>query len=230
MLISIILPTLNEEKALPETLRNVAACAPGCEVIVVDGGSTDRTREIATGFTEMPVLWMDAPRGRGSQMNAGAARATGDVLLFLHADTHLPPDTPALIERALADSRVLGGNFRLQFVPRAPLADFYAWFYNLRSHLHIFYGDSALFIRREVFKQMGGYRAQRLMEDIEFVLRLRRTGRLAYVREGTVTTSARRFDNPWVGIKMLAVWVWLHILFWCGVKQETLEKHYPEIR
>src|SRR5579871_1707091 len=136
MRLTIIVPTLNEENALPATLRNVAGCAPGCELIVVDGGSTDRTREIAREFTALPLTWVDAPRGRGRQMNAGAARACGDVLLFLHADTHLPPDVEILLSTALADPRVLGGNFRLRFEPRAPLADFYTWCYNVRSEEH----------------------------------------------------------------------------------------------
>jgi glycosyltransferase involved in cell wall biosynthesis len=126
MTISIIIPTLNEEKALPATLQNIVECAPGCEVIVVDGGSADRTRDIVQEFTAMPVLWLDAPKGRGNQMNAGAARASGDVLLFLHADTCLPPQASTLIENALRPPHLLGGFFRIAFVPGAPLANFYA--------------------------------------------------------------------------------------------------------
>ncbi|HXG24650.1 MAG TPA: TIGR04283 family arsenosugar biosynthesis glycosyltransferase, partial [Chthonomonadales bacterium] len=199
MRISIIIPTLNEERALPTTLQNIAECARDCEVIIVDGGSTDRTREMVASFQNLPMIWMEAPRGRGSQMNAAAARASGDVLLFLHADTHLPPGAPEMIRHALADPQVLGGNFRIRFAPSTPLANFYAWCYNLRSHTHVFYGDSALFVRKEVFDRMGGYRAERVMEDFEFVLRLRREGRLAYIRQGTVTSSARRFSTTGKG-------------------------------
>lgn len=230
MTISIIIPTLNEEKALPETLRNVAECAPGCEVIVADGGSEDRTREVVESFTAMPVLWLDAPRGRGAQMNAGAARATGDILLFLHADTQLPARTPELVAHALVNPKTLGGNFRIGFVPRALLADFYTWCYNARSRFGIFYGDSALFLRRDVFERMGGYRSARIMEDIELVLRMRRAGSLAYIRNGTVTSSTRRFPNTRVGLKMLGVWSLLHLLMACGVDQERLERFYPEVR
>jgi rSAM/selenodomain-associated transferase 2 len=230
MKLSVIVPTLNEEKGLPETLHNLAECAGGSEVILVDGGSIDRTREVAAGFTGMPLVWVDAPRGRGSQMNAGATRATGDVLLFLHADTHLPPAAPDLIARALADPRVLGGNFRIRFAPHTPLAEFYAGCYNLRSRLHIFYGDSALFVRREVFESMGGYRAEILMEDIELVLRLRRAGRLAHIRGGTVTSSSRRFPNAWVALRMLGVWTLLHLLMALGVRQDRLAKLYPDVR
>lgn len=230
MKISIIVPTLNEEKALPDTLRNIASHAPGCEVIVVDGGSTDRTREIARNFVGIPIVWIDAPKGRGNQMNAGAAMATGDVFLFLHADTHLPPDTYALITKALRQPDVQGGFFRIAFVPRAPLADFYTWAYNLRSYFRIFYGDAALFVRRDVFIGMGGYKAALLMEDIEFILRLRRAGKIAYVRDGTVTSSSRRFPSTWIGIRMLGLWFWLHVLMACGVSQEKIARLYPEKR
>jgi rSAM/selenodomain-associated transferase 2 len=230
MQISIIVPTLNGESALPATLRNIAECAPGCEVIVVDGGSTDRTLEIAESFSAGPVVAVRAPKGRGNQMNAGAAIAVGDVLLFVHADTHLPPDTPRLIEEALARPDTLGGFFRIDFAPRTPLAAFYAWCYNLRSHLRTFYGDACLFVRRETFEAMGGFRSGLLMEDIELIRRLRRAGRLAYIRDGTVISSSRRFADPWTGVKMLGVWAWLHILMACGVSQEKLAQLYRDKR
>ncbi len=227
MKISIIVPTLNEEKTLPETLQNIAGSAPHCEVIVVDGGSTDRTREAAQAFSGLPVIWLETAKGRGTQMNAGAARAAGEVLLFLHADTHLPPQAEALIEAALCDPRILGGYFRIAFVPRAPLADFYTWCYNLRSHFRLFYGDAALFVRREVFEHLGGYQAALLMEDVELILRLRRAGKLAYVK-AVVRSSSRRFPSTWAGVKMLAVWFWLHVLMACGVSQEKLARLYPK--
>ncbi len=230
MKISIIIPVLNEEKALPETLQNIAECAPGCEVLIVDGGSADSTRAIVKDFTGFPIVLLESPKGRGTQMNVGAKQAEGDILLFLHADTHLPPDTPALIERALRDTATLGGFFQIAFVPHSPLADFYARCYNVRSHFRIFYGDACLFVRREVFERLGGYQAALLMEDFELVLRLRRAGRLAYIREGAVRSSSRRFSTTSVGVKMLFVWFWLHILMACGVSQEKLARFYPEKR
>jgi rSAM/selenodomain-associated transferase 2 len=230
MKLSVIVPTLNEGKGLAETLRNLAECVPGSELIVVDGGSTDRTHEVAAGFRGMPLVWVDAPRGRGSQMNVGAARATGDILLFLHADTHLPPGTPDLIARALADPRILGGNFRIRFAPHTAASGFYAWCYNLRSRLRIFYGDSALFVRAEVFASMGGYRAELLMEDIDLVLRLRRAGRLAHIRDETVTSSTRRFPTTWEALRMLVVWTLLHLLMALGMRQDRLLKLYPDVR
>ena len=230
MKISVIIPALNEEKSLLDTLHNVAECLPMSEVIVVDGGSTDKTRALVQEFTALSILLLEAPKGRGNQMNTGAARATGNVLLFLHADTHLPPNAAELIAAALQDSRTLGGFFRIAFVPGFPLANLYAWGYNLRSHLRIFYGDAALFVRRDVFERLEGYRAALVMEDVELVSRLRRAGRLAYVREGTVHSSSRRFPNTWIGIAMLGVWFSMHLLMACGVSQERLARLYPEQR
>jgi rSAM/selenodomain-associated transferase 2 len=230
MRISIVVPTLNEERALPSTLQNIAECAQGCEVIIVDGGSVDRTLEIAAQFNGVPLVVLKSERGRGNQMNAGAAASTGDVLLFLHADTLLPPNTPALIAEAMMRPGTIGGFFRIAFVPRSPLADFYAFCYNLRSHWRTFYGDAGLFVGRETFENMGGYQASLLMEDIELIRRLRRSGRLAYVRGGTVRTSARRFASPWAGVKMLGVWMWLHVLHAFGVSQEKLARRYPDER
>lgn len=225
-----IIPTLNEEQRLPATLANVAACAPGCELVIADGGSMDRTRDAVERASGPALVWLDAPRGRGAQMNAGAARARGDVLLFLHADTHLPPGADAMVERALADPRVVGGNFRVRFVPRAPMANLFTWCYNARTHARIFYGDSAIFLRREAFEKLGGYRAARVMEDIELVRRMRRLGRLAYIREGEACTSTRRFPRSSAAVRMLGVWTLLHVLMACGASQETLERFYPEVR
>jgi rSAM/selenodomain-associated transferase 2 len=230
MKLSIIIPTLNEEQALPVTLSNIAECAPGAEVIIVDGGSTDGTENIATAYDGSPLLWLKSPRGRGNQMNAGAARATGDILLFLHADTQLPIETERLIEMALANPNVIGGNFALQFTPRAPLANLYTWCYNARSHARIFYGDSAIFVRRETFEAMDGYHFERIMEDIDFVRRLRRRGRLVTIREGCVLSSARRFADTRTGLKVLWIWVFMHVLLFFGAGQEKLESYYRQVR
>lgn len=234
MKITVVVPVLNEEERIADTLANLAGCAHGreviVEVIVVDGGSIDRTREVADNASTPWVVWVDAPRGRGNQMNAGAALAAGDVLLFVHADTHLPPDAAGQIVRALGDSRVIGGNFYVEFMPKTGPARFFAWCYNIRSHLRIFYGDSSIFVRREVFERMGGYRAARIMEDIEFVRRLRREGKLAIIRRARVRSSSRRFMTVGSSLRMLVVWSLLHVLMAVGVRQETLEKLYPEVR
>jgi rSAM/selenodomain-associated transferase 2 len=228
--LSVIIPTLNEERALPETLANVIMAVPACEIIVADGGSADGTRVAAESFTEREVRWIDSERGRGAQMNAGARAATGDVLLFLHADTQLPNGTLDMVRHALQDSRVVGGNFKVRFEPRGPVADFYAWCYNARSRAKVFYGDSAIFVRRDIFEAIGGYRHARIMEDLELVRRLRRAGKLRTIRDGEVVSSARRFTNARSGLRALALWTWLHILFYCGAGQEALERRYPQVR
>jgi Glycosyltransferases, probably involved in cell wall biogenesis len=228
--LSIIIPTLNEERVLATTLESVFASVPECEVIVVDGGSTDGTKAVVVAHTRWPIRWMTVEKGRGAQMNAAAAVASGDVLLFLHADTRLPAGASELVARAMADSRVVGGNFRLEFAPREGLARFYSACYNLRSRAKIFYGDSAIFVRSDVFRQLGGYRHARIMEDLDFVRRLRKAGRLRTIWEAAVISSSRRFTSRRAGLKALALWCWLHLLYYCGVSQERLERRYPPVR
>ncbi|HZP84130.1 MAG TPA: TIGR04283 family arsenosugar biosynthesis glycosyltransferase [Chthonomonadaceae bacterium] len=229
--LSIIIPTLNEERGLLATLENVAACAPDAEVLIVDGGSTDATPELAAAFLAGREGWhlLHSERGRGRQMNFGAAAATGDVLLFLHADTHLPPDTPRLLASALQDPRVLGGNFRIRFVPPSPVADLYTRIYNARSRWRLFYGDSALWVRRAVFEELGGYPLERVMEDFALVLRLRKAGRLVCL-PAVVESSARRFQGARRNTISLLRWGWLHLLLLCGAGDETLERFYPPVR
>jgi rSAM/selenodomain-associated transferase 2 len=230
VLLSIIIPTLNEEKALPVTLTGLLSAFSASEIIVVDGGSRDRTRAIVDSFIDNRICWVDSERGRGTQMNAGSSIATGDVLLFLHADTRLPENYGELIEEALADSRTVGGNFRIRFEPRGPVADFYTRCYNLRSRLKVFYGDSAIFVRRSAFTEIGGFRQARIMEDLELVRRLRRTGKLTTVWKAEVVSSARRFTSARSGLKALVQWTWLHILYYSGAGQEALDRRYPDVR
>ena len=237
MRLSIIIPVLNEEKAILATLENVRACAPEAEVLIVDGGSTDATLDLVHAFlaqqsaeggpTRRQVLHSE--RGRGRQMNLGAAEATGDTLLFLHADTHLPPETPRLLEAALADPSVLGGNFRIRFVPPSLVANLYTVIYNARSRVRIFYGDSALWMRRATFESLGGYPLERLMEDFALVLRLRKAGKIVCL-PATVESSARRFQGARRNTRALLQWVWLHTLLLFGAGDETLERFYPPVR
>ncbi len=237
MRLSIILPVLNEERCLLATLENVAVCAPEAEVVVVDGGSTDATPDLVTAFLARRAAqtgdgsWrlLRSERGRGRQMNLGAAAANGDTLLFLHADTHLPPEAPRLIETALRDSRVIGGNFRIRFVPPSPIANLYTAIYNARSRVRIFYGDSALWVRRSTFEALGGYPLERVMEDFALVLRLRKAGKLAYL-PATVESSARRFQGARRNTRTLLQWGWLHLLLLFGAGDETLERFYPPVR
>ncbi len=231
MRLSLIVPTLNEEAALPATLAAARRACPGTEIIVADGGSADRTRALAR---DEGAFVIDAPRGRGRQQNAGAGAAAGDALLFLHADTHLPGGAGAAVARALDDPRVVGGNFRLAFDPPGPGNALFAAAYNLRARgLRHYYGDSCLWVRAAVFRQMGGFREGMLMEDWEWVQRLesrcRARGEQTLQLPLTVLTSARRFSGRkrW---RYLLLWAWLHYLHARGVSGDRLAALYPDTR
>jgi len=189
MSLSVIIPTLNEEHALGSTLESVRRSAPGSEVVVVDGGSHDGTLVVARGVPGVRAI--SAPRGRGLQMNAGAGAATGDVLLFLHADTHLPPEAGVLVAAALEDPRVVGGSFVLGFDSAHPLLRLFS----IASRLNVrwaTYGDQALFFRREAFERVGGFPPLPLFEDVAMQSRIRRLGRCVKIQR-PVRSSARRF-------------------------------------
>ena len=192
--ISIVIPTLNEEKALPATLASVLGQQGDYEVMVVDGGSTDRTQEIVDGYRgRLAALdWSVSARGRALQQNAGAERASGDWLLFLHADTRLPPTALAAIRRLPA--AVAAGGFRQRFDSTNRLMQLLSLLDNWRFRFtHILYGDQALFLRRDLFIELGGF-PDRPMEDVAFSLRLRSVTRPRLLPL-TVLTDPRKFDQ-----------------------------------
>jgi rSAM/selenodomain-associated transferase 2 len=187
--ISLILPVLNEAPILAGALSGLPR-TPDLEILLVDGGSTDATRAVAAGFPH--VRWLSAPRGRGSQMNAGARLARGDLLVFLHSDTALGPAHLAALHRAAADPRVGGGAFELRLNPPTPFLRFVAWGANWRCRLfRLPYGDQAIFVRRDLFFALGGY-SHRRPEDLDLVIRLRRLTRLRLLTPA-VSSSGRRW-------------------------------------
>lgn len=190
--LSVIVPVLNEEKAIEACLRRLQTCVPDAEVIVVDGASADCTVELARQFREVQVL--EAAKGRAHQMNVGAQVATGDVLLFLHADVELPPQGSRLIARALMQPGVVGGAFRTWTVSRDPSPlKFFLHLADLRSrYSRLPYGDQAIFVRKEIFHRLRGFPEQPLMEDLEFSRRLRALGRVE-ILPASVRVSGRRF-------------------------------------
>jgi rSAM/selenodomain-associated transferase 2 len=170
ILLSIIIPVLNEAQNLGETLSGLPG-APDLEVIVVDGGSTDETLKVAAGFPAVRTL--AAPRGRGSQMNAGALASSGALLVFLHADTLLTAEHLKALRTAAADQEFAAGAFELMLTPPAPALRFIAWGANRRARfLGLSYGDQVLIVRRALFFSLGGF-AHRRPEDLDLVLRLR---------------------------------------------------------
>jgi len=219
--LSIVIPALNEADTIVATLARLQALrAGGHEVIVVDGGSTDATVARAEPLADRILA---APRGRARQMNAGAAVARGDVLVFLHADTSLPEHAVAVIRSALRHR--LWGRFDVDIEGRAWMLRMVAAGMNLRSRLTgIATGDQTLFISRTAFAAVGGYPEQSLMEDIELSKRLNKLGPPACPRE-RVVTSGRRWEANGVWRTILLMWR-LRFDYWRGVPAERLAARY----
>ena len=187
--ISVVIPTLNEAEAIGPTVR-AARLAQGCEVIVADGGSRDATLDRARAAG---ARVLSAPRGRARQMNAGAAQAKGELLLFLHADTLLPPGWQHELRRVLALPRVAAGAFTFRLDHRPAGLRFIEQFVALRCCLAAMpYGDQGLFLRRAVFQAVGGFPDLPIMEDCEMVRRLKSHGKIA-ISPAPALTSARRW-------------------------------------
>jgi rSAM/selenodomain-associated transferase 2 len=218
MRLSIIIPVLNEAAVIGAALASLAAIrARGCEVIVADGGSEDGTRELAAPLADRVVI---APRGRSRQMNAGAAAANGDALLFLHADTRLPENADYAIADALRKSN--WGRFDVTIEGRSPLLPAIAFFMNLRSRLTgIATGDQAIFVRRAAF---GGFPQIALMEDIALSETMKRRSPPACLRE-RVATSGRRWDDQGVWRTMFLMWR-LRLGYFLGAAPDELARRY----
>lgn len=223
-MISIVIPTLNEEAVILQTLERARLAAPGAELLVIDGGSEDHTVERASPFAT--VLHSD--RGRGRQMNVGATYARGETLLFLHADTLLPPhNIEPLIEEYMALPKVIGGSFGVKFQPADGPVRVLERAYSWARLCGMFFGDAAIFVQRDQFLARGGFKQQSLMEDVELVRWMRRAGRVVRAPY-TVTTSSRRFRGQ-VG-RHLALWFLLHVFYYLGTPEQVLERWYPVAR
>lgn len=235
MTISVIIPTLNEERTIMATLAHTAALGFD-ELIVVDGGSLDQTpvlvesyRQRTQSAVQSPVRLVTAPCGRARQMNEGAKASGGEVLLFLHADTQLPDDANAMIQTTLTDQRMVGGRFDVRFNRPSIWGTIISGMMNWRSRLSgIATGDQALFVRRPIFEQLGGFTDMPLMEDIDFSRRLKRKGATAALT-ATVTTSFRRWEQQGPLRTILLMWA-LRFLYWIGVRSHTLSRWYGLVR
>jgi rSAM/selenodomain-associated transferase 2 len=203
MRISIIIPVLNEESALPATLHNLQPQLTDTdEVIVVDGGSSDSTTSIAKEYSQVRLL--ECEPGRGQQMNAGAVAASGEWLLFLHADTVLPAKALTAISDLAADPQVDWGCFRHQFSEPTPLLNLISVLHNWRfTQTKVIYGDQAMFIKHKLFTKLGGFPEER-MEDIKFSEEVRQCSTPIMLNH-TVITDSRKFKQRGIGRSFLDV-------------------------
>jgi rSAM/selenodomain-associated transferase 2 len=222
-MLSIIVPVLDEAENLERLLPHLSARCPDAEVIVVDGGSADRTALVARAWPR--ARYLASERGRARQMNAGARAARGDMLLFLHADTLLPVGAADAIASVLAEPEVVGGRFDVSFASPHPAFRLIATFMNWRSRLTgIATGDQAIFVHRDVFEALGGYPDIPLMEDVEFSARLRRQGRIRCLRL-RVTTSARKWERDGIVRTVVLMWA-LRLLYFLRADPARLHRWY----
>jgi len=223
--ISIIIPAVNEANFIGETLDAVTKLIGRIEIIVVDGESDDDTSTIARLRGAKVIT---SARGRGLQMHKGACAARGWVLWFLHADTIVPAGAPELILEALHDAHVVVGNFNVRFDGPGMTARFMTWLYpNLRK-LGLSYGDSAIFVRREAYEQVGGFKAFPIFEDLDLLRELRKLGRMVHV-PAMVVTSSRRFQDRGFAFTFVK-WMIMQALYWLGFEPRTLGRFYAPVR
>ena len=225
MKVSIIIPTLNEGLVLEKTLTQIQQLSPH-EVIVSDGGSTDNTCHIAKNFSHSLVI---GSSGRARQMNAAADEATGDLLLFLHADSRLEPESYKKMLEFMNNWKWIGGAFTLCIESDKWSMNLITLLANIRSkYFGLAYGDQGFFVRKEVFKSMEGFSPIPICEDIDFYRRLRKKGSVILLKE-KAHTSPRRWVKEGV-VFTTARNIFIAILFGIGFPPRTLTKWYQTIR
>jgi len=226
-LISIIVPVLDEAAGIASLLEHIAALPGRWEAIVADGASDDGTRELAGAHPSRPRV-IECARGRAKQMNAAAGVATGEALLFLHADTRLPIGAHASLAGALADPGVSGGNFALRFDGADCFSALLGRWYAVQRRAGIYYGDSGIWLRAVTFRRLGGFAPLAIMEDYDLVRRLERSGRTRCL-PGPALTSARRWKQ--LGLpRTIFSWVAIRWLYLAGVSPWRLARLYPHAR
>ena len=222
--ISVIIPVLNEAQGINDVIAHIRsqAAVDAVEIIVVDGNPAGNTIK---AISHPGIITAVAEKGRGSQMNCGAIRATGDILLFLHADTFLPPNAFSCIRKCMAVGHV-GGAFDLGIDTRKRIFRITERYVAWRTRLmRIPFGDQAIFVRRNYFERIGGYRDIPIMEDVDLMRRIRQRGDAICVIPEKVMTSARRWEKEGVVFATFRNWM-LQFLYFIGVSPERLARFY----
>lgn len=223
--LSIIIPTLNEEKLIEQTLHALKELAAGIEIIVVDGESDDTTVEQARRSARV----ITAPRGRGKQLNTGVEATTGDLLLFLHADTLPDPGGINELLEVMQDESIAGGAFRMRFDATEPLYKHISANVTRRSlRTKSYTGDQAIFTRRRIFQQLHGYRPWPFMEDVDYSERMNKVGKVVLLKHA-VETSARRHQQ-WGLLRTQLTVVVIRLLYWLKVPPARYAWLWPEVR
>ncbi|MFQ5796272.1 MAG: TIGR04283 family arsenosugar biosynthesis glycosyltransferase [Candidatus Bipolaricaulia bacterium] len=224
-MISVIIPTLNEVQIIESALRDLMTRNGEFEVIVVDGGSRDGTVEIARRYARV----LSSPAGRAIQMNRGAAAARGETLLFLHADCRLPANAFSAIETVLTQDGIVGGGFTVTFDEDHLKLKVIALGGRIRQRLTgVIYGDQGMFVRRDLFKWLGGFKEIPLMEDVVFSKRLKQVGRIAFLEE-QIRTSGRRFLQEGAMKSIFRIFLF-NLLYRFKVHPKRLANHYGDVR
>ncbi|MFN8484996.1 MAG: TIGR04283 family arsenosugar biosynthesis glycosyltransferase [Anaerolineae bacterium] len=219
MQLSVIIPTLNEADNIVGCLRSIRSQAADAEILVVDGGSSDNTVSRARPYAEV----IAGPRGRARQMNLGGRHASGDVLLFLHADSRVHPSALAYLDQVMRDPAIVGATFTLWFDTNHYLLRFFASMTRFEGRIFR-YGDQGIIARHAVFEALGGFIEAPLMDDVDFLWRMSAAGPTALIPL-PVTTSARRFMKRGV-VRQQSLNIALVVAWLLGAQPETLARWY----
>ncbi len=229
--VSIIIPAFNEATVIGGTLDLLGRAEGDFEVLVADGESEDSTRRIVAAKIPdfpHPLRIVNCPRNRARQLNLASEHSRGSILMFLHADIAVPPDAICRLEEAIRNPDIVGGNFQIIFEGESLVSRVFTWLYRVRRPFGIYYGDSGVFVRREIFREMRGFKTIPIMDDYDFIRRLERRGKTVCI-DSPLVVSDRRWRIEGLG-KTLFTWIWIQTLYSIGVSAERLAGRYGPTR